>query len=373
VSSLTIDAAGELIAIVPDESVDDATWSVLSGSFANLVTTRNATARIVVSMSSERSVPLDGGFARGASAAQLTRSVTDVVGSVVLAAHVPDTSAGRAETLPDRVGIRASALSTAEGAVVLFGGPSRHAAITAMGGAAALVGSDVVLIDRRDRSVTGVAGLVNVGGTTLESSSWVSPETAGVGVTTDAVQLRALVFLDPVPDGESTWYPISTPEAVAMAAGSVPSLSAVKRPLVALTEVFDMASGAVVVRYRTPEDVPGLLADVLDQPAERTWAQPADTRAVEAARTPELGDVRRAAMLDAITDGTHMAFCTSQYAIVAAGGIAPMLWDAAADWIGLDDLTAGLVAAMGQPDGDAREFVSASVDALVDQGVLVRV
>ncbi|MFD5224628.1 hypothetical protein ACFWHT_03315 [Microbacterium sp. NPDC058342] len=373
VEPLTIDAAGHLIQIECDESVDAAGRRALTSAFSHLISGGEPHQRILASMSFDSEIPEAGGFARGISAVQLVRSVADAVDGLVMAAQVPDTTAGRADELPAVVGLRASAVSTDEGAVVLLGGPSRQVALQALSESAALIGSDTVLIDRRDRSVTGIPGVVNMGGASVETARWVAPGQAGLRTQHEPEQLRAVVFLEHAVNETSSWHPVSTPEAIAMAAAAVPSLSAVKRPLVALDGIFQMAPGAVVVRYRKPEDIAELIAEVLAHPVERTWAQAANTRAVESARTPAIGDVRRAAMIDVITDGQYMAFCTTQYAISAVGGTAPMMWDLADDWIGIDELTSRLVDAMGEPEGDAREIVGASVEALVGLGVLVRV
>lgn len=370
---VTITAADQIIAIDFDGSVSPDAAAAVGEAFSHLASSGVAEQRITASMSADAEVPADGAFARGATVPRLIRSIADAVDGLVMAAFVPDTSQGRADELPPLVALNATSLNTSEGAVVIFGGHSRQRAITAMRGAASLIGGDVTVIHRRDRGVSGVTGLVNTGGPTTDSARWEKPQAAGVTVFVGSSKVRAFVFLSEAEDGEPEWFPVSTPEAVAMASGAVPSSSVVVRPLLGLASLFEMAPAAVVIRYRQEAQIPALIAEVLERPGDKRQVQPADVRAVEGGATPRIGDVRRAAMRDAITDGKYMAFCTSQYSVLAVGGIAPLLWDFAEDWASVEALSSRLVDAIGAPDGDVREHVASAVNALVAQGVLVQV
>jgi len=373
VNPVTIAAADQIIAIDFDGSVSPEAARIVAETFSHLEFSGDPKHRIVASMSAEAMVPSGGAFARGTTTPKLIRSIADALDGLIMAAFVPDTARGRVDELPQRVALNATALNTPEGAVVIFGGHSRQRAITAMRGTASLIGGDVSVIDRNDRNVSGVAGVINIGGATNDTARWVSPDAAGVTVHGGPSQVRAFVFLSEAVGEEAGWFPVSTPEAVAMASGSVPSSSVVTRPLLGLAGIFEMAPAAVVIRYREESQIPTLIDEVLTAPGDKHQVQAADVRAVEVGTTPLLGDVRRAAMRDAITDGRHMAFCTSQYSVIAVGGIAPMLWDFAEGWISVDALSTRLIEAIGEPDGDAREHVAAAVEALVIQGVLVRV
>lgn len=370
---VTIAAAGQTIAIDFDGSVSPEIARVVAETFSHLHFSGDVEHRIVTSMSPEAVIPSDGAFARGATVPKLIRSIADVVDGLVMAALVPDTAHGRAEELPRLVALNATSLNTPEGAVVIFGGHSRQRAIASMRDAASVIGGDVTVIDRSNRNVSGVVGVINTGGATNDTARWEGPDAAGVTVHTGPSTVRAFVFLSEAVGEDAGWFPVSTPEAVAMAAGSVPSSSVVMRPLLGLAGIFEMAPASVVIRYREESQIPTLIDEVLEAPGDKHQVQAAELRAVELGAMPLLGDVRRAAMRDAITDGHHMAFCTSQYSVIAVGGIAPMLWDFAEDWINVDALSSRLIEAIGAPDGDAREYVAASVEALVAQGVLVRV
>src|SRR5699024_6911553 len=136
-----------------------------------------------------------------------------------------------------------------------------------------------------------------------------------------------------------------------------------------LARVASLTRGAVSVSGAAPE-LPALLDEVLAVEMAAELVIPVEP-GPGPDTTPRPGDVRRHRMTDGISDGSTLAFWTTEHTAVAVGGIAPHLWDAARQWIGPDELTDRVVQAVGAPEGaDPRALVDEAVDALVAEKVL---
>jgi hypothetical protein len=151
-------------------------------------------------------------------------------------------------------------------------------------------------------------------------------------------------------------------------------LSDMPAPLHVVGDLLDLVGGAVRIRYREAAELDAVIDELLR-------AEPSTSKAPRAPRTPgeaavpaEPGTYARTPVIDALDfgDGRLAVLRRSDTGsrVHVLDGIGPAIWEAASGRT-LTELTAGVVAAHGQPDGvDPEVLVDAAVQALVADDLL---
>lgn len=185
----------------------------------------------------------------------------------------------------------------------------------------------------------------------------------------------------PLPE-EPTVRAVTLSEAIIALAPELSSLHRLDRPLQRLASLIERVGPVLRLRYSEACTLAPVVRRVLaeraatrvDRPAPRGGWSPAALAAPAhphaAAGPPRLGTLRRAPVVDAIVAGDSLVVWRDG-SVMAAGGLAPLLWRFAAEWTDLVTLRESLVAELGETDG-ADAHVAAAVEAMCAAGLLER-
>ncbi|ALJ19101.1 hypothetical protein [Microbacterium sp. No. 7] len=371
----------DVIAIDFDETVSEDALLAVRAQWEHAASDATPTVRLAASMDVRRPMAA-APFARGETAAELARSVADALASIASVSAAPPVEDPAAS--PTLLTARAAALaplggaSDGSGAAVFFTA-DRHAVargLAAGGGSPQYLGADVVALDAERGTVRGLPAPVRA--EPGLRSPLAAPRALGLVPSAAEHGIAAAVHLVHVPEGSTRWEPATVPEAVALVAPAFPVVATLRRPLTALARLLQGVPVLATARYAHESDLPGLMREILESPATpRGEARSVPHRPIESGAVPRSGDVRRAAMVEAIADDDVLALVDDRYEVRAVRGLALPIWANAASWIGVDELAARVVRLIGEPDvldgGDALSLVSAAVDALVEIEILVRV
>lgn len=373
--SFTVRVLGHAIAVdrdpttVPDEVAD-----ALFRLWQQCITDADPDDRVWVTLDEHGPLPDHRYFVRGSDPRVVAHRLSDVVVGTAMAALVPPAARdGRLVQPPSVLGMHAAAVVRDGRAVLLVGGTHRDEAMRALAPHFDYLSDSAVAIDLDRGTVLGApTPLTTHPEPELVSRTEVPLREVGLRPVLEPVRLAAVVVLEPAASaGDTGWTPLSIPVATARLAPAVPILPALPHPMQDLARVVSLTRGAVSVSGAASE-LPALLDEVLATEMSAELVIPVEP-GPGPDTTPSPGDVRRHRMADGISDGSTLAFWSTEHRAVAVGGIAPHLWDSARQWIGLDELTERVVHAVGAPEGaDPRALVDEAVDALVAEKVLVR-
>jgi|GEM_PF-2198398 len=374
-AGFTVEVMGSAIAIdlSPTVSVDVA--EELHHQWQAALTERAPAARVWCSADPAEPLPGDAtAFARSADVEELAGLLCDSVIGVATTELVPvEHRHEQLSQLPDLVGVRAGAV-VVDGRAVLLAGRSRlDDELQALAGFADHLADRAVAVRIGDGQVIGApTPVVRLAGGISRGRRVAAPGALGLRTVTGPVPLGAIAIIDHT-EGESGWEPVPVPVAVAQLTPLVPVLPALPHPVQELARLVGLAGGGIAIRYRDAAELPGLLAEVLAHDLEQPLTIPAEPGPGDT-RAPQLGDVRRATLVDGISDGATLALCRQDRKVIALAGLGPLLWDAAREWISVDDLLDQVVAAVEAPgqEDEVRMAADAALDALVAQEVLTR-
>lgn len=313
-------------------------------------------------------------FVRGSDPRVVANRLSDVVVGTAMSSLVPPEARERPLAQPPAVvGVHAAAVVRDGRAVLLVGGSHREELMRALAPTFDYLSDAAVAVDLDNGTVIGAAKpLTSHPEPELVSRQELPLAEVGLRPELGPVPLAAIVFLTPGASDQDGWEPLPIPVATARLAPAVPIMPALPQPMQDLARVVALTSGAVSMHATDPSAVPGLLDQVLAVGTTADLVIPIEP-GPGPDTTPRPGEIRRQRMADGISDGSSLAFWTTEHKAVAVAGIAPYLWDAARQWIGLDEVTERVVEAVGVPEGaDPRALVDQTVTALVAEKVLVR-
>lgn len=195
----------------------------------------------------------------------------------------------------------------------------------------------------------------------------VSPEQAGLRSLPDApLQLGALVILDRADEYKTpTLEAMSLVDALPELVTQMSYLCAHAEPLQRIARLCDAVGGVRRLRYAEASDVVALMPEVFQPSAHaspwRSWP-----------RQTSAGPFTTDAVSDAIiSDGAVMVMVGDRLQVL--GGVAPIIWQAAAAGSDLDAIAEDVVEAHGLPPrGDARVLVGEALAQLLEAGALSR-
>ncbi len=362
---MTVQVFDGAISIDFDDGVAEEVKSALRAQWSHLASGQPGRQRLIATTTQPATT--SSPFAFGTTAADLAANVRSAVSAMARASAVAS-DARTSRPLPmSAATVRESGASSA---TMLFG-TGREEAIHALSSSVVYLGLDAARVDLEKATVEGLPVPV----IDPASGRLAAPAVVGMSVGSGAHRIGTVALLIHAPDESPHWVPVSVPEMSAAVLPWAPALTSSPIPLGVLGGVLERVPLLAAVRYRSQDDLPALFADLWASEAPpRGEISASDTRPEEEeTAVPVIGDVRRAAMVDAIDDGSFLAVCDGQYQAAAVSGIALAIWQCAGTWIGLDELTRRVVQVVGEPTADPRALVTAAVDALVARSILVRV
>ena len=195
----------------------------------------------------------------------------------------------------------------------------------------------------------------------------VAPVDAGL-LPVPAVPLRlsGLVLIDRDPElGAPQLSTVPLAEALPELVTQMSYLRDHPAPLQSIARLCDAVGGVRMLRYPDAETVPEIMPEILSaEPAASEW-HPLALPAVS-------GPYGVAQARDAIRSDDYLIVMVESE-LKVLDGIAPVIWQAAADGADLGGIIAAVVDAHGEPPtGSARQIVEDAVDELVVAGVLSR-
>ena len=372
---LVLSILGAPVAIDFDETVTEEARLLVRSQWEHLATEASAEGRLTVTMDMQRAIDA-GPFAKRRTPDEVARNVAGALTGMAVVIPSDGLGAGAAQPDDRHVAITAGAVAvtsgTYAGKAVLLLGARPHEEARALAGGYDYLGAEVAALNVEDRTVRGLPAPLRTEPGYFAALA--APAAFGLAPEAGPRAACAIVRLVPQAEGEAGWSTATVPEIAAAAAPLVPLATTAERPLSTVAELIGGFPVLATVHYTKDEELPGLLDQVLQESAPPRPATTAvESRPVEDGTIPQLGDVRRSAMIDAIGDGQTLAVIDDQYRAQVVQGVGLAIWESAGSWIGIDDLTARVVELVGEPDGDARALVAAAVDALVAQEILVRV
>jgi len=345
-ADLVVDVLGLRVLIEPGDALDAAQHERLRAAWSGAISADAATTPdLTVSFNAEAS------FDQGME--QLTVDVT-------LAAL--EALRGRA------LMFHAAGVADAEGRVVAFVGPSGRGKTTlsrALGRRFGYVSDETVAADE-SRSVHPYRKPLSVVRKDLPKEQ-VSPVDAGL-LPVPAVPLRldGLVLIDRDPELDAPQLStVPLAEALPELVTQMSYLRDHPAPLQSIARLCDAVGGVRMLRYPDAETVPAIMPEILGaEPAASEW----HPLALPAASGP----YGVAQARDAIRSDDYLIVMVESE-LKVLDGIAPVIWQAAADGADLDGIIAAVLDAHGEPPtGAARQIVEDAVDELVVAGVLSR-
>lgn len=373
--TFTVTALGTPVAIDLAPGVPAAVAATLQEQWQPAQTAATPTDRVWCS--ADPSEPLPAGataLARSADPAELAGLLCDAVLGLALQHWVPPAGGdGRLPVTPPVIGVRAGAVVRHGRAVLLAGRARLDAELQALAGWAEHLADRAVAVRMDDGRVLGAPTPVcTVSGGSVRARRVTSPAALGLRTVVGPAPLGAIVLLERTADTPG-WETVGVPVTVARLAPLVPVTPALPQPVQDLARLVGLTGGALVVRYHDPAELIDLLDDALAAHSPQGLVIPAEPVPGDLV-TPTLGAVRRARMVDGISDGDTMAVCRPDGTVVALAGLGPLLWDAARDWVPAGELldrVVGLVEAPGQED-EVRLAAATALDDLVGQQILSR-
>jgi len=343
--SLTVDALGQRVRIEFDAEVTAAQREEVARSWAGALSTEQRHADLTVLFH------LGGGFEQAME--RLTVQVT---------LTALDARQGEAFLF------HAAGVADDQGRVAAFVGPSGRGKTTlsrALGRSHGYVSDETIAADpdllvhpyRKPLS------LVRPGSPKKQLSV---PDAGLRDLPSGPLRLAALVLMDRVDHLETPEVAhVDLIDALPELVEQMSYLRSLSSPLQSLARLCDALGGVRRVRYAEAETVAPLLPEILDGAAQNSpWSAPV-------AASPDAPfDVTAAD--DALITGDTVAVLAGD-TLQILGGVAPVIWHAAARGADFDEITATVVQEFGEPgDSDARSLVSAAIDQLVTAGVLRR-
>lgn len=180
----------------------------------------------------------------------------------------------------------------------------------------------------------------------------------------------AVLVRDPAATS-ATAEPLGLTELLELVIPQVSYLPELPHGLLRVLELVAHCGGAWRLTYGEAVDLAPIVHRLLTDsaPTPSPWSRvAADTNV----RSPAPGtmSVRRVRSCDAVTDGTSTVVLHGRQ-VVELQGVAPPIWEAAADWTSADSLVPVLTELFGAPPGDSAEpFVRRAVDDLSARGLL---
>jgi hypothetical protein len=292
---------------------------------------------------------------------------------------------------PDHLLLHAAACADdATGLAACFVGPSGRGKTTAsiaLGGEFGYLTDEAAVIDARGRVLPYPKPLsLATRGAVVKAQR--SPDALGLRRAPDRPwPLGALFLLDRVETADVVdpaaaqavrVDPVGLPEAILALAPELSSLDRLDGPLQRLASLVDLVGPALRLRYAEAASLPPSVRRIL---AERAAARvdaprrPLVWRALDVAppaadRPAPAGSFRRVAAIDAI-EAAGTLVVLSGGAVIAAGGLAPAIWERTSEWTTVADLRGELVADLGEPD-DAGSRVHHALEAMRAAGLLER-
>lgn len=197
-----------------------------------------------------------------------------------------------------------------------------------------------------------------------------SPDALGLREVSGTAYLEAVVVLerDPARDvPELAALPLLDGVLAVIAQSS--SLALLDRPLHRLAELLSRSGGPYVLRYAEIADCEGLVRDLLEhreRPLREPWTT---TPGRDNGGVPRAGTLARAPWRDALHgEGGSVVLVGED--VVRLGPVGEVLWDAAAEGVGVDEAVEAVIGALGAHP-DAERLVRAGIDDLVRAGVLL--
>ena len=346
-ADLVVDVLGLHVLIEPGDALDEAQCERLRAAWSGAVSADAVTTPdLTVSFDTEG--PFDQAME------QLTVDVT-------LAAL--EALRGRA------LMFHAAGVADAGGRVVAFVGPSGRGKTTlsrVLGRRFGYVSDETVAADE-SRAVHPYRKPLSVVRKDLPKEQ-VSPVDAGLlPVPSAPLRLSGLVLIDRDPElaaPQLSTVPLA--EALPELVTQMSYLRDHPAPLQSIARLCDAVGGVRMLRYPDAETVPAIMPEIFGaEPAASAWHPLA---------LPETsGPYGVAQARDAIqTDEYLIVMVESELKVL--DGIAPTIWQAAADGTDLEGIVAAVVDAHGEPPaGSARQIVTDAVNELVVAGVISRI
>lgn len=263
----------------------------------------------------------------------------------------------------------AAGVADADGRVAAFVGPSGRGKTTlsrALGQSYGYVSDETIAVDaaghvhpyRKPLSIVQPTG----------PKHQVSPRAAGLRELPNVpLRLTALVLIERDEDlGSPEISTIPLTEALPQLVAQMSYLRECPEPLQAIARLSDALGGVQLLRYPDASGVAPLVPQILQGGA--------GAEAWEALSTTDrsAGEFDVSCVDDAISteDGVVVMVAGN---LQVLGGIAPVIWRAASQGAGLDEIVAQVVAEFGgPPEGDAVTLVESAIDDLIAAGVLRR-
>lgn len=343
---IDVEALGRRVRIDVDDDVAEEQRETLLSAWSGALCADERTADSVVPFAA------DGDFDRAME--RLTIDVTltalDALRGTALMFH----AAGVADT---------------DGRVAAFIGPSGRGKTTlsrALGESYGYVSDETIAVDaarhvhpyRKPLSIVQQTG----------PKHQVSPRAAGLRDLSDApLRLTALVLIERDEDlGSPEISTIPLTEALPQLVAQMSYLREYPAPLQSIARLSDALGGVQLLRYPDASGVAPLIPRILQGGAGAEAWEALSTAATSA------GEFDVSCVDDAISteDGVVVMVAGN---LQVLGGIAPVIWRAASQGSGRDDIIAQVIAEFGMPpEGDAVTLVESAIDDLIAAGALRR-